>query len=51
MRKSSRCVWRSRSRGIPSDRRFLRVAAKQLGHLFPELPSAFTAGVCGATRH
>jgi hypothetical protein len=24
--------------GIPSDRRFLKVAAKQLGHLFPELP-------------
>lgn len=24
--------------GIPSDRRFLRVAAKRLGHLFPELP-------------
>jgi hypothetical protein len=24
--------------GIPSDRRFLKVAAKQLGHLFPRLP-------------
>ena len=24
--------------GIPSDRRFLRVARRQLGHLFPELP-------------
>ena len=24
--------------GIPSDRRFLVVARKQLGHLFPELP-------------
>ena len=24
--------------GIPSDRRFLAVAAKRLGHLFPELP-------------
>jgi hypothetical protein len=24
--------------GIPSDRRFLAVAAKQLGHLFPQLP-------------
>lgn len=24
--------------GIPSDRRFLRVAAKRLGHLFPALP-------------
>jgi len=24
--------------GIPSDRRFLAVAGKQLGHLFPELP-------------
>jgi hypothetical protein len=24
--------------GIPSDRRFLRVAAKRLGHLFPRLP-------------
>lgn len=25
--------------GIPSDRRFLRTARRQLGHLFPELPS------------
>jgi len=25
--------------GIPSDRRFLRAARRQLGHLFPELPS------------
>jgi Transposase DDE domain len=25
--------------GIPSDRRFLKVARKRLGHLFPELPS------------
>jgi len=25
--------------GIPSDRRFLAVAAKRLGHLFPELPA------------
>ncbi|MDE3130514.1 MAG: IS982 family transposase [Acidobacteriota bacterium] len=25
--------------GIPSDRRFLRSARRQLGHLFPELPS------------
>jgi len=25
--------------GIPSDRRFLAVAAKRLGHLFPVLPS------------
>jgi hypothetical protein len=24
--------------GIPSDRRFLAVAAKRLGHLFPDLP-------------
>src|SRR4051795_13629315 len=24
--------------GIPSDRRFLAVAAKRLGHLFPRLP-------------
>src|SRR5450830_333707 len=24
--------------GIPSDRRFLRAARRQLGHLFPELP-------------
>ena len=26
--------------GIPSDRRFLAVAAKRLGHLFPELPGS-----------
>src|SRR5438034_9602112 len=25
--------------GIPSDRRFLRAARRQLGHLFPQLPS------------
>ena len=25
--------------GIPSDQRFLAVAAKGLGHLFPELPT------------
>lgn len=25
--------------GIPSDRRFLRVARRQLGHLFPQLPA------------
>ena len=25
--------------GLPSDRRFLRAARRQLGHLFPELPS------------
>jgi hypothetical protein len=25
--------------GIPSDRRFLRAARRQLGHLFPYLPS------------
>jgi len=25
--------------GIPSDRRFLKVAAKRLGHLFPQLPA------------
>src|SRR4051794_41807762 len=25
--------------GIPSDRRFLRAARRQLGHLFPSLPS------------
>ncbi|HZT95018.1 MAG TPA: IS982 family transposase [Gaiellaceae bacterium] len=25
--------------GIPSDRRFLRAACRQLGHLFPQLPS------------
>src|SRR5271166_4426973 len=25
--------------GIPSDRRFLRVASKRLAHLFPELPA------------
>ena len=25
--------------GIPSDRRFLAAARRQLGHLFPELPS------------
>src|SRR3954466_8512063 len=25
--------------GIPSDRRFLRAAPRQLGHLFPQLPS------------
>src|SRR5580693_976978 len=25
--------------GIPSDRRFLKVARKRLGHLFPELPA------------
>lgn len=25
--------------GIPSDRRFLKVARKQLRHLFPEIPS------------
>ncbi len=25
--------------GIPSDRRFLAVAAKRLGHLFPQLPN------------
>ncbi|MBA3472319.1 MAG: hypothetical protein H0T57_03675 [Rubrobacter sp.] len=24
--------------GIPSDRRFITVAAKRLGHLFPDLP-------------
>src|SRR5512144_3388351 len=24
--------------GIPSDQRFLQVAAKRLGHLFPQLP-------------
>lgn len=27
------------SMGIPSDRRFLRAAKRQLGHLFPWLPS------------
>src|SRR6266850_1368118 len=25
--------------GLPSDRRFLRAARRQLGHLFPSLPS------------
>jgi len=35
--------------GIPSDPRFLAVAAKRLAHLFPNLPSAprFTSAGCG----
>ena len=35
--------------GIPSDPRFLAVAAKRLGHLFPSCPSAprFISAGCG----
>src|SRR6266536_1092758 len=51
--------------GIPSDRRFLRAARRQLGHLFPQLPRqdalhkrrarlaetiAWLTGVSAATR-
>jgi len=38
--------------GIPSDRRFLRAARRQLGHLFPRLPVRMrcTSGVRGWRR-